>query len=88
MAIISKKIWPVYFEFILQGKKKYELRLDDFPIAEGDILVLEEWDPKTEKYTGRKLEKEVGLVNKFKVDKLFWPAEEIIKKGLQIISFK
>ena len=37
---IHKKIWPEYFEAVLSGKKKYELRLDDFEIKEGDTLVL------------------------------------------------
>ena len=40
MKKIEKKCWPEYFEAILSGKKKYELRLSDFEIDEGDILVL------------------------------------------------
>ncbi len=47
MAIINKKIWPEYFDAITSGKKKYELRLNDFEVNEGDTLVLEEWDSKT-----------------------------------------
>ena len=57
MAIIKKKIPPEYFELIKSGKKKFELRLADFDIKEGDILVLEECDPKTRQYTGRTIEK-------------------------------
>lgn len=83
---IHKKIWPEYFEAVVSGKKKYELRLDDFEIKAGDILVLEEWDPITKSYTGRKLEKPVTYVGKFKIDKLFWSEEDILKNGLQIIS--
>jgi len=30
MAIIKKKIWPEYFDAVVSGKKKYELRLNDF----------------------------------------------------------
>ncbi len=88
MAIINKKIWPEYFEAVASGKKKFELRLDDFDIAEGDTLVLEEWDSKTQAYTGRKTEKKVAYVGKFKIDKLFWPEEEIKEKGIQIISLE
>lgn len=88
MAIIKKKIWPEYFEAVLSGKKKYELRLDDFEVQEGDALILEEWDPKAKKYTGRKVEKTVIYVGKFKIDKLFWPEKEIKKKGIQIISLE
>ena len=86
MAIIKKKIWPVYFEVILSGKKKYELRLNDFEVNEGDTLLLEEWNPETKKYTGRKVEKKVTYVGRFKLDELFWPKEQIEEKGIQIIS--
>ena len=68
MARITKKIWTEYFELISTGKKKFELRLDDFDAKEGDTLVLEEWDPETKKYTGRKIEKKVGYILKFKLD--------------------
>ena len=85
---IKKKVWPEYFERLLGGFKTYELRLADFECNPGDVLVLEEWDPKTGDYTGRTLEKTVTYVDKFKIDKLFWPKEEIEKHGLQVISLK
>lgn len=88
MSIITKKIWPEYFAAIVSGKKKFELRLNDFEIKEGDTLLLEEWDPKTSKYTGRKIEKKVTYVLQFKTDKLFWPEQEIKNKGLQVISLE
>ncbi|MCX6812032.1 MAG: DUF3850 domain-containing protein [Candidatus Berkelbacteria bacterium] len=84
---IRKKIWPEYFEAVKSGKKKYELRLNDFEVNVGDFLVLEEWNPATKKYTGRKIKKQVTFVDKYKIDELFWPEEEIKKKGIQIISF-
>lgn len=83
---IHKKIWPEYFEAVASGKKKYELRLNDFKIKEGDILILEEWNPESKSYTGRKIEKKVTYVGKFKIDKLFWSEDDIRKNGLQIIS--
>lgn len=88
MVTIKKKIWPEYFDAIVSGKKKYELRLNDFAIKEGDALLLEEWDPKTRAYTGRSVEKKVTYVGKFKIDQLFWPEEEIKEKGIQIISLE
>jgi hypothetical protein len=88
MAIIKKKIWPEYFEEVRSGKKKFELRLNDFLVNEGDTLLLEEWDPKTKEYTGRTIEKKVSYVGKFKMDKLFWPEEQIKEKGIQIISLE
>jgi len=86
MKIIKKKIWPEYFEAVKSGKKTFELRLNDFEVKEGDILALEEWDPKTKNYTGRKIEKKVTYVGKFKIDELFWSEQEIKDKGIQIIS--
>ena len=88
MAIIRKKTWPGYFDDIASGKKKYELRLNDFEINEGDTLILEEWDPKTREYTGRKVERKASYVGRFKVDELFWTEEEVLDKGLQVISLE
>lgn len=87
MAIIKKKIPPDYFELVQSGKKRFELRLNDFNIKEGDTLVLEEWDPKTKEYTGRKIEKEIDYVLIFDLNK-FNQEEEIKEKGILIIQFK
>lgn len=83
--VIKKKTWPKIFELIKSGKKKFELRLADFKIKEGDMLVLEEWDPKIRKYTGRKLKKKVKYVLKFKLDD-FGQKELIKKRGLYVIQ--
>ncbi len=90
MRTIEKKIWPEYFQAIIDGKKTFELRLNDFDISEGDTLLLKEWNPETEAYTGRQIEKKAGFVGKWKIDDLtvFWPKEDIEKKGIQIISLK
>ena len=88
MKRIRKKVWPEYFEAIFNGKKNYELRLNNFEINEGDILFLEEWDPQTKSYTGRAIEKKVSYVGKFEIDKLFWSEKEIKDKGIQIISLE
>lgn len=70
MAVIKKKCWPEYFEAVVSGKKKYELRLNDFEV------------------NGRKVEKKVTYVGRFKIDQLFWPEEQIKEKGIQIISLE
>lgn len=85
---IEKKIYPEYFQAILDGKKSYELRLGDFECNPGDKLFLREWNPQTKEYTGRELEKEVTYVGKFKIDELFWSEEEFQEYGLQILSLK
>ena len=85
MAIVKKKIWSEYFKLVSEGKKRFELRVADFEVGEGDILILEEWDPKTKEYTGRKIEKKVDYVLKFKLDD-FNQKEEIEKWGLYVIQ--
>ena len=83
----AKKVWPEYFQKILDGKKTYELRLADWECNEGDILVLQEWDPETKKYTGREIKKKVTYVGKTK-NMNFWPKEDVERYGYQIIAFK
>ena len=87
MTIIHKKCWPELFKLVLEGKKKFDARLADFECKPGDILVLEEWDPTTATYTGRKLEKKVTYVMKTK-DMKFWSKEDVEKLGFQIISLE
>lgn len=84
---IEKKVWPKYFQAIIEGKKTYELRLADFDIKEGDILILREWNPEIKDYTGRIIEKKVTYVGKTK-GLTFWSKEEIENYGYQIIAFK
>jgi len=83
---IEKKCWPEEFQKVLSGEKNFELRLADWECKEGDVLVLREWDPKTESYTGRAVEKKVKCVVKTMGQK--WFSEEDIKKhGWQVIGF-
>lgn len=84
---IKKKILPISFQRILDGDKKFELRLADWECNPGDILELEEFDPEKKQLTGRTIAKEVTYVTKTK-DIDFWPQEDIDKFGFQIISFK
>lgn len=86
MVLIKKKIWPKYFKDVKSGKKKFELRLADFKIRVGDTLILQEWNPKKKKYTGRKVKKKVKYVLKFNLND-FGQKKEIEKKGLYVIQF-
>ncbi len=84
---IEKKIWPVFFERILSGKKTFELRLDDREYNEGDVLVLKEWDNEKSTYTGRVIKKEITYVLHTK-DMKYWSEEEIKNKGFVVLSLK
>lgn len=88
MKIIEKKVLSQYFEKILSGEKKYELRLGDFECEKGDLLILKEISDEAKEPTGRVIKKVVGYVAKFKLDQLFWSREELDKHGIQIISLE
>lgn len=84
---IEKKIWPEYFEKILSGEKTFEVRLADFKCKIGDLLILKEWNPKTKKYTGRKIEKKINYLLKTK-NLQFWPNEDARRYGFYVIGWK
>ncbi|MBU2540045.1 DUF3850 domain-containing protein [Patescibacteria group bacterium] len=57
----------------------------DFDVKEGDVLLLEEYDPKTKEYTGRSIEKKVSYILKFNLND--FGQEWVIKeKGLLVIQ--
>lgn len=87
---IKKKAWPELFEKIISGEKTFDLRLADWPCHIGDTLVLQEFDPKTKKFTGREIKKQVTFVLKTKDIEAagMWSKEEIDHYGFQIISLK
>ncbi|MSR71004.1 DUF3850 domain-containing protein [Candidatus Kaiserbacteria bacterium] len=88
MATIEKKILPEYFDAVASGKKKFELRMNEFEAKEGDTFLMREWDPVKKEYTGRQLEKKITYARVFKIDELYWPVEEIMQKGLLILSLE
>lgn len=45
------KIYPKYFEDVLSGGKKFEIRKNDRKFCVGDVLLLKEWDNIN--YSGR-----------------------------------
>ena len=62
------KIWPCYFERVLDGTKTFEVRdTHDRSFQKGDVVVLNEYNPddtvaKCLKYSGRKAEFFIGYV--------------------------
>lgn len=47
------KCWPVFFEAIRLGDKKFEFRKNDRRFMVGHTLLLREWEPDEALYTGR-----------------------------------
>lgn len=84
---IKKKTWPKFFELMRTGKKNAELRLNDFDVSPGDVILFREWNPDIGEYTGRTVTRtviNVNHVNPFS----FWPSGAISKRGLLLIECK
>jgi ASC-1-like (ASCH) protein len=94
MKTIIKKIDTEWFDLILAGKKKYELRLADFDIEEGDIIRLEEYtqegfsgNTEGRKPTGRSIEKKVTFLRKTNIKQWIENQPELLEKGFYVIQF-
>lgn len=56
------KTWPHQFRELRSGRKTAEFRKNDRGFCVGDYLVLREWIPTTERYTGECLFYEITNV--------------------------
>lgn len=54
------KIYPKYFEAIIDGKKTFEIRKNDRGFRVGDRVVLKEWDNIA--YSGREIHAEIKYI--------------------------
>ena len=70
MKIHELKIYPHYFQEIVDGNKTFEVRKNDRGFRVGDTVILKEWD--NIKYSGREIharityildDKFIGLAN-------------------------
>ena len=49
------KTWPGYFQLVFSGVKKFELRKNDRDFKVGDLLILMEFYPDAQSYSGREV---------------------------------
>ncbi|WP_174634665.1 DUF3850 domain-containing protein [Yersinia thracica] len=54
------KILPEYFQAVVEGRKKAELRTNDRDFKVGDYLLLAEWNSGADEYSGRKIVVEIS----------------------------
>ena len=66
MNIHELKTWPEYFQEVDNGNKPFEIRKNDRGFEVGDELLLMEWNPETEAYTGRGIAKRVTYMTDFR----------------------
>lgn len=62
MTIHRIKAWPGPFADVLSGAKRAEVRINDRNYQVGDVLVIREFKPESETYTGRSLDRIVSHV--------------------------
>lgn len=55
MKVHELKTIEPFFSDIRSEQKSFEIRKDDRKFHEGDILLLRDYDPESEKYSGREI---------------------------------
>jgi ASC-1-like (ASCH) protein len=85
---IEKRVQSKYFNAVLEGRKRFEVRLADFKCKEGDTLVLKEQRQGGKELTGRKLELEVLYRFNTKNVEKFYKKSEIEKYGLVVLAIR
>lgn len=58
------KTLPLVFAHLLAGHKTHEIRKNDRGFEMADVLVLKEFDPVSQKYTGRQLTRIVNYISR------------------------
>lgn len=56
------KTWPEYYQAIENGDKTFEVRKFDRPFRIGETLLLQEFDPEKDKYTGKECERVISYI--------------------------
>lgn len=77
------KIYPKYFEAILNGSKQFEIRKNDRKFRVGDNIFLREWD--NIKYSGRTIFAEITYVFD---DKFIGLTEGYVALGIKVNDYR
>ncbi|MCB2406346.1 ASCH/PUA domain-containing protein [Hymenobacter lucidus] len=56
------KIWPACFAAVESGAKPFDVRQNDRNFQVGDVLLLREYEPETEQYSGQTVLRAVSYV--------------------------
>jgi ASC-1-like (ASCH) protein len=88
MKQIKKKVKQKYFKDVIDGKKRFEVRLADFDCALGDTLTLQEQNPKDNTLTGNEIDCEVLYKFNTKEIEKCYSKEDMEKYGLAILAIR
>jgi len=61
-VIHELKTWPEYFKRVFFEQKRFELRKNDRNYTVVDILWLKEFDPATNEYTGKEVQRIIEYI--------------------------
>jgi hypothetical protein len=75
------KTLPEYFKLSAEGKKPFEIRINDRPYREGDFLALNEWS-EDDGYTGRCIIEQIICI----IDNPDWCKEGYIVMGVEPVK--
>lgn len=67
------KCWPEYYAAVESGIKPFEVRKWNRPFRIGDTLLVKEYDPSTDDYTGRQLRRKITYL----LDMTYLPGDNI-----------
>ncbi len=85
---IIKGVQSKYFCDVIDGRKRFEIRLADFKCKPGDVLILREQKQGSKKLTGRKVELEILYnINTRNLYK-YYSKKDIDKYGLLIMGIR
>lgn len=56
------KTWPEYYQAVCKGEKTFEIRKNDRDFKVGDTLILKEYNPEKQCYTGDNIRVEVTYI--------------------------
>ncbi len=56
------KCWPDFFGDVYDGGRPFEIRRNDRDYRVGDQVIIQEWEPKTQTYTGRCIDWIIGYI--------------------------
>lgn len=76
------KCHVVPFQAVVDGIKKAELRHNDRDYQQGDGMVLQEWDPVLQRYSGRQVEAVISHM----IDVDQWNTPAMPKTGMVVLS--
>lgn len=85
--IITRKVQKEYFKAIMDGRKRFEVRLADFKAQPRDTLVLQEQDSNN-LLTGREISCEVLYNLNTKDIERFYTKKDIEKYGLAVLALR